>query len=75
MVVLPLRVEQIKEKAVEQIYVHSQKKFITKKYPNGDEYIGEMKDDLAHGLGLYKNKKTGGECIGTWDKNLQHGVC
>jgi hypothetical protein len=43
-----------------------------KKYPTGDIYEGEFKDDLYHGYGVY-TWTNGNRYEGMWEKNRREG--
>ena len=42
------------------------------RYPNGDIYLGEWKDNLMNGRGIYSSVR-GEVYVGEWLDNLRHG--
>ena len=48
------------------------KEKITKKYKNGDTYVGEMKNDKPHGQGTY-TWPNGEKYVGVFKDDKKHG--
>ncbi|XP_058476758.1 radial spoke head 10 homolog B [Solea solea] len=44
-----------------------------RRYPSGNVYFGEWKDNLKHGEGSMKWLNLGQEYVGTWQDGIQHG--
>lgn len=47
--------------------------WVSKKYPNGDEYTGQTKDEMFEGRGTLKTKD-GSKYVGQFQKGLKHGA-